>query len=196
MSEFPTSQNAPLEQWLARQRRRRIEPHVRGQRVLDFGCGVHAWNALSIRDICQRVDGVDRSLPESRAVGDIRLYQELGEIVDSTYDVIIALAVFEHIKPLQLRELLQTFHGLTHSDSRIIGTVPSPRSRRVLEFLSYRLGLIDRSQIEDHKVYYDDLWLHEITEGTGWRLSRYQRFQFGMNGFFQLTRTLSTSQAI
>jgi hypothetical protein len=184
----PTTQNAPLERLLARQRCKHVQPHVKGKRVLDFGCGVNAWNAIEIQHICTHVDGVDRSLPSTLTTNGINLYKEIDEIIGSTYDVIIALAVFEHIKPLQLRDILTNLVNLTHAESSIIGTVPSPRSRRVLEFLSYRLGMIDRSQIEDHKVYYDDLWLREITEGTGWRLHQYKRFQLGMNGFFWLRR--------
>jgi hypothetical protein len=50
------------------------------------------------------------------------------------------------------------------------------------------MGLIDRSQIEDHKVYYDEKWLGEIVDGTGWKLESYRSFQLGMNGFFKLKR--------
>jgi cyclopropane fatty-acyl-phospholipid synthase-like methyltransferase len=189
MTETKTSQDAPLERFLARQRCNRIQPYVHGKRVLDFGCGVKAWNAIAIQDSCLRVDGVDRSLQQSGMINAISLYQELSEIQETTYDVIMALAVFEHIKPLQLRGLLHSFHRLSHEQTMIIGTVPSRRSRRVLELLSYKLKLIDRTQIEDHKVYYDDLWMGEIVEGTGWQLSQYKSFQLGMNCFFELRKS-------
>lgn len=184
-----TSQKAPLERFLARQRCNRVFPYVKDKFVLDFGCGTNAWNAIAIQQACQKVDGVDRSLEKSTTLEGIHLYQDLAMVQGSIYDVILALAVFEHIKPLQLREILASFHNLTHSQSVIVGTVPSRRSRRILEFLSYNLNLIDRSQIEDHKVYYDDLWMREIIEDTGWELSQFQSFQFGMNCFFALRKS-------
>jgi len=189
MMPAKTSQKAHLERFLARQRCNVISPYVHAKRVVDFGCGTNAWNAIAIQNVCQKVDGVDRSLEKATILNGINLYPNIGEIQGNTYDVVIALAVFEHIKPLQLREVLASFHGLTHDQSIVIGTVPSRRSRRVLELMSYRLNLIDRSQIEDHKVYYDDLWMSEIIEDTGWRLSQYRPFQLGMNCFFEMGKS-------
>ncbi|MFZ4396987.1 MAG: class I SAM-dependent methyltransferase [Kiritimatiellia bacterium] len=193
MNALPTSQNAPLEEFLARRRRRQIEPFVRGKAVLDFGCGVNAWNSVAIQPICKRVEGVDRSLPAATMTHGIRLFQNLNEIKNSIYDVILALAVFEHIRPLQLRDILRQLIDLTHPASLLVGTVPSPGSRKLLEFLSFRMGLIDRTQIQDHKVYYDDLWLREMVDGTGWQLTCYKPIQFGLNGFFKLQRHASIS---
>lgn len=61
-----------------------------GKRVLDFGCGVNAWNAISIQNLCLSVDGVDRSLPQSGRIHNINLYQNLDEIQSVNYNVIIA----------------------------------------------------------------------------------------------------------
>jgi hypothetical protein len=54
--------------------------------------------------------------------------------------------------------------------------------------LSFKLGLIDPSQIRDHKVYYDDLWLKEILGETAWSLSFYKTFQLGLNSLVVLSR--------
>jgi cyclopropane fatty-acyl-phospholipid synthase-like methyltransferase len=189
MTEAKTTQKAPLERFLAQQRCKRVRPYVLGKRVLDFGCGVNAWNAISIQNICLSVDGVDRSLHQSGRIHNINLYQDLDEIQAVKYDVIMALAVFEHIKPLQLRSVLESLHRFSHDNTIIIGTVPSRRSRQVLEVLSYKLKLIDRSQIEDHKVYYDDLWMREIVDDTGWTLQTFKTFQLGMNCFFELRKS-------
>ena len=59
----------------------------------------------------------------------------------------------------------------------------------LLEFLSLRLGLINKSQITDQKVYHNDLKLQEITEGTGQQMSFYKKFQPGMNRLFILRRS-------
>ena len=65
-----------------------------------------------------------------------------------------------------------------------------------LEFLSYKLRLIDPSQIKDHEVYYNKTMLENALQGTGWKLDFYKRFQFGMNSFFQLKKTNSASTKV
>jgi hypothetical protein len=189
MASVPTSQQAPLERFLASQRTKQIKPYIKGKDVLDFGCGRRAWNAVAIQQQCRSIAGVDPSLENNKEIMGIPLYRDLSEGAIGTYDVILALAVFEHIRPLELRTLLVDFLRITHSESTIIGTVPTPFSRPILELLSYRFGLIDSSQIKDHKVYYDDLWLREILDGTGWRLDRYSTFQMGMNSRFLIVRS-------
>ena len=37
----------------------------------------------------------------------------------------------------------------------LVLTVPSWRAKPVLEFLSFRLGIVSRAEIEDHKRYFD-----------------------------------------
>ena len=99
------------------------------------------------------------------------------------------MAVFEHIPPFQLVDVLVALDRVSTPDALILGTVPTPSARPVLEFLSFKLGLIDPSQISDHWVYYDDLWLKEIVALSPWRVKSYQRFQFGMNSQFILGKT-------
>ncbi len=64
--------------------------------------------------------------------------------------------------------------------------MPTLLARPVLEMLSYHLRLIDASQIRNHMVYYDNLWLPEILSDTPWQLQCYHTFQLGMNSFFML----------
>ena len=104
------------------------------------------------------------------------------------FDVITMLAVIEHIKPLEFRSLLNEFVDYTMPESRIIATIPTTKSRPILEFLSYRLNLIDQSQIRDHKVYYDDLWINEIVDKTPWKISFYKTFQMGLNSLVVFSR--------
>jgi hypothetical protein len=96
--------------------------------------------------------------------------------------------VFEHIPPLDLVNVLHHLAKISTPDAIIVGTVPTPLARPVLEFLSFKLGLIDSSQINDHWVYYDDLWLKEILALTPWRMQSYKLFQLGLNSEFILSK--------
>lgn len=184
---MPTTQNAPLERFLARQRTRRVRSLVAGHVVLDFGCGANAWAARTLQPLCKRIDGLEPTLPAGSVHG-IQVVPSLEQLHQHNYEVVIALAVFEHLHPPVLQQVLHQLHSITTADAVIAGTVPTPLARPVLELLSYRLGLIDPSQIRDHKVYYDDLWLAEVLKRTPWELEHYQHFQLGMNSFFTLRK--------
>jgi hypothetical protein len=184
-----TTQRAPIEPLLAHLRSRRARPWVRGRRVLDFGCGASLWNLRAIQSIALERIGFDRlfwgNQPE-RTPDGILLVGSLADVEGLGVDCIVALACFEHLEPAALVQVLSQLLTLTEPEAILFGTVPTPHSKPVLEFLSYRLGLIDRSQIEDHQVYYDRDRLSEVVAEGGWHLTRYGRFQLGMNSWFTL----------
>lgn len=133
--------------------------------------------------------GVDQSLElEESQVDGIKLFKHLHSLRNQIFDVILMLAVIEHIRPFDFRDLLNEFLDITDDHGVIVATIPTTKSRPVLEFLSYGLGLIDPSQIRDQKVYYDDLWLSEVLAETAWKLSFYKTFQFGLNSLVVLSR--------
>jgi hypothetical protein len=182
-----TTQKAPLERFLARQRTKRVLPHARGRVVLDFGCGAQAWAARELRPYCRRIDGVEPTVAPGDLYG-VRIVNRLDQLQQCDYEVVIALAVFEHLYPKDLQQILLQIDACTVPQAKVIGTVPTPPARPVLELLSYRLGLIDASQIRDHKVYYDDLWLTAILRDTPWQMQCYQTFQIGLNSAFVLNK--------
>jgi SAM-dependent methyltransferase len=184
-----TTQSAPLERLLAAVRASRLRDYISQKRVLDFGCGRHAWAARSIKTQATLVHGVDASLDKPEIfLDDVLLVQSIGQLPRADYQVIAALAVFEHIPPFDLVNVLHHFAKISTPDAIIVGTVPTPLARPVLEFLSFKLGLIDSSQINDHWVYYDDLWLKEIVALTQWKVQSYKLFQLGLNSEFVLAR--------
>ena len=69
-STCSTTQEAPLERLLSRFRSSRVGAAAVGQRVLDFGCGKHGWNALRIAGKSQLVDGVDASLSAKKTINN------------------------------------------------------------------------------------------------------------------------------
>jgi hypothetical protein len=160
---------------------------VQGRTVLDFGCGAQAWTAREIQPLCRRIDGVEPTVAAGMVNG-IQVVNHLDAVHHRDYEVVISLAVFEHLHPMDLQRVLHQLNPITVPEALIVGTVPTPMARPVLELLSYRLRLIDSSQIRDHKVYYDDLWLHEILNETPWQLKRYRTFQLGMNSFFVMQK--------
>ena len=184
-----TTQNAPLEKLLSYFRYKRTIEFIKNKKVLDFGCGISNWNAKFIGKYPNFIHGVDSSLSEfDRENSLIEIHKDIKELPVSDYEVVLSMAVFEHINPFHLIQILDQIHGKTSKNAIIFGTTPTPLSRPILEFLSYRLKLIDKSQIKDHKVYYDDFWLRSILTKTSWKIRSYKTFQFGLNSEFILCK--------
>jgi hypothetical protein len=192
-----TTQFAPLERLLANLRTRKIQKYVLGKGVLDFGCGSFLRALRSIdgkAKVRYGIDAVFKSYPQIQNRDGIFVAGSFTQIRESLranghqIDCVISLACFEHLERIEFKGVLQELYGITEPDAVIVGTVPTPAARPVLEFLSYRLGLIDPSQIMDHKVYYDSASFSEALEATGWELVKYRKFQLGMNSFFELKK--------
>jgi len=179
-----TTQKAFLEKFLAKQRSKQILPFVKGKNVLDFGCGLDAWNANLIYSHCKNVVGIEQNQTVSIKVGKVNVFPSLNDMPHIKFDVVLALAVFEHIDPFALINILNQLSHFCSKDALLIGTAPTPRARPILEFLSFKLNLIDPTQTKDHKVYYDDLWLKTLTNRSRWTLISYKKFQLGCNARF------------
>jgi ubiquinone/menaquinone biosynthesis C-methylase UbiE len=108
---------------------------------------------------------------------------------DGSFDVVTLMAVLEHLeKPLEiLREIRRVLKKAEAADRHggiLVGTVPSKAAKPVLEFLSYKLKIVNEAEIRDHKRYFNKRDLAEIFTEAGFREVRHRYFQFGMNNFF------------
>lgn len=193
-----TTQKAPLERLLTQLRTRKIVPYVHAKAVLDFGCGRHLTTLRALQGRATARYGIDsafvkiKSHKTSDGIGVVGSFDDLRVMLktdNESIQCILSLACFEHLEPENCRHVLKELAAVAADDAILVGTVPTPPAKPVLEFLSYRLGLIDRSQIEDHKIYYDQKTLSDMITGTGWKMAEYRKFQFGMNSFFRLGRT-------
>ncbi len=186
-----TTQSAPLEGLLTHLRTLKVKPHVVGRNVLDFGCGRTLKTLRALEGVAAQRSGVD-SCFLGRPLEKMDGIQVAGSIESfaSTppFDRVIALACFEHLEKGEFVGVLKALSKITTQDAWICGTVPTPPSKPVLEFLSYKLKLIDESQIRDHKIYYDRAHLAETVAHGGWKLEKYSRFQLGLNSFFILAK--------
>ena len=181
-----TSQNAPLEYFLTQMRTKKILPWVKDKRVLDFGCGLHYSTLKAMGPHCQSAVGFDISFPKDLIVTKegFRLVKSLDLCGSEKFDCVTSLACFEHLTSEELIDNLHKLADITTRDAHIVGTVPSPSAKPVLEFLSYKLHLIDESQSRDHKVYYDRISLGAVLSKSPWYIAEYSTFQFGFNSLF------------
>ena len=189
-----------LEPILRRLRLRQVAPYVRRYpncRLLDIGCG---WNATLLRaleSIIQSGVGIDFKAPKLRTSKLTTIESRLDvrlPFADSSFDFVTMLAVLEHLdRPI---EILNECCRVLRPGGGLLLTVPSTCAKPVLEFLAFRLGIVSRSEIEDHKRYFDkksleDLF-HGIAEFSGFS---HAYFQAGLNNRVFVVRSAQAANS-
>ena len=152
---------------LAVRRMARLE----GARFGDFGCGFEARFARSVLPLVDSAVLVDIALsdevarlPRVTAI-EGRVESVLAELPDESLDVIACLSVLEHLwRP---EEVIAECHRLLAPGGTLLINVPSWFGKRILEFMSFRLDILPRDEMDDHKHYFAsrDLWPMLVSAG-------------------------------
>ena len=172
-----------LEPYLRRLRIKKIERFIeKSDDVLDIGCGREALFLKTISDKINSGIGIDFKAEEFNEVNlEVRKlsFTDTLEFKDNTFDKVFMLAVLEHLQ--HPYDLLKEVHRVLRDDGNLVMTVPSNLARPVLEFLSYRLNIVSRAEIMDHKKYYNRQSLKRLANSTGFFMSYHDYFEFFMN---------------
>jgi ubiquinone/menaquinone biosynthesis C-methylase UbiE len=97
------------------------------------------------------------------------------------FDVVTMTAVLEHLD--NPGEVLTECYRVLRPGGRLLLTTPSPLAKPVLEFLAFRLGLISRREITDHKYYFSKRELRQLLGDIGFATPVVRYWQLGFNLF-------------
>jgi len=174
-----------LESFIRHLRYRAIKKHIqKDSKVLDLGCGYNGWLLARISPIIKKGVGYDLSVSNKKTFNNIKLKK--GKIdkkiqePKNSYDLVIALAVLEHThNPEKL--VTEAFRTLKPGGKLII-TTPSESAKPILEILAFKLRLLSKKEIEDHKQYFNKTSLRKLLCDTGFRNRKVDLGTF-MSGF-------------
>lgn len=158
-----------------------------GGRVLDVGCGKEFNYLNMIKDKVAFGYGLDKAIDNYRN-DNIELIQfdfDRDEAFrfpipnNSAIDQVFILAVIEHVN--YPKEVIRSVYDCLCEGGEMVLTTPTPLSKPILEFLSYRLKLIDDVQIRDHKNYFSKYELMEMVGEAGFKNMKHAYFGMHFN---------------
>ncbi len=154
-----------FERFLATQRSKKADglipsTHRKG-RILDIGCG--AFPFFLINTGFSEKYGLDKFVDEnyakrllSQKIALINYDVEMEDRMpfDSEYfDVVVMLAVFEHIQPKLIVKMLREIHRILKPNGMYVMTTPSARAHGLLTFMA-RLRMVSPVLFNEHKDAY------------------------------------------
>lgn len=154
--------------------------------AVDLGSGYRAplLRSLLKEGGVERGHAVDLSLDQSifsdRLSGSEHdLNTDIIALKDDAADLVISLAIIEHLTD-PVHHVKEAFR-LLRPGKKLVLTTPSPYGKPLLEFLAYRLGVIDEAEIRDHKHYFHKKEIEELLVLAGFKGVNVRYFLFGLN---------------
>jgi SAM-dependent methyltransferase len=104
-------------------------------------------------------------------------------ILNTKVDIVFSTAIIEHLHNPEL--YIKTIYDTLNEKWFFILTTPTIYSKPILEFLAYNLKLIDKTEILDHKKYYEYKTLIHLLSKSWFdtKKIRHKYFQFFMNNY-------------
>ncbi|MBN1638768.1 MAG: class I SAM-dependent methyltransferase [Ignavibacteriales bacterium] len=110
-------------------------------------------------------------------------------VKSNSKDYAIAAAFIEHIN--NPKEILHEMIRVIKPGGKVIITTPTPRAKNILEFLSHKLKLISRREIQEHKNYFNKKSLIKLLPENKAKQNTYHKyFELGLNNLLVIEKRL------
>jgi len=158
--------------------------------LCDLGCGPEAYLLNLLKKNLKRGIGIDKKAKEEK-IGNLEIInfniQKRVPLPDQSVDYLTMLAALEHF--IYPREVLRECWRVLKNGGYLIITIPAPISDLFLNFMAYKLKIIDKTEVSDHKYYFSLLQLKNILIQEGFEMIKAKKFEFGFNIFILARKT-------
>lgn len=150
--------------------------------LCDIGCG---FNATFLQDISHHIKsgyGFDKKIQNCEFKNIIIKNLEISDNIpleNNSVDCVTLLAVVEHLD--DPKKIMKESYRILKKEGILLLTTPSPKSKPLLEFLSFRLHIVSPVEIRDHRQYFSNAELQELMGNIGFRHVVVSNFEFGLN---------------
>jgi len=184
--KYNNSFNA-LDKLIAKFREREIKKNIsfHNKNILDFGCGSSFEKLIKTYKNCQSITAIDRTGVDFKKENfyfynyedDLEILKK--KIIHQRFDIIILTAVIEHLEKPEL--ILNILKERLNKDGILFLTAPSWKSKPILEFLGYKLNIINADLVKEHKRYYDLEEYKKLSKLVSMNIKKFYFFQLGLN---------------
>ena len=176
-----------LDKLIAKLRQREMKKNIslKNKNILDFGCGSNFKKLISVYKDCQSITAIDRTGSDFKIKNfyfynyqdDLNILEK--KIMHQKFDAVILSAVIEHLDKPEL--VLNILKKRLSDDGIIFLTAPSWASKPILEFLGYKLNIINADLVREHKRYYDLDEYKKLSKLIKMDIKKFYFFQLGLN---------------
>lgn len=160
-----------------------------GISVVDVGCGRKADFLKQNQKIIKEGIGFDFRIDDTKEKNITLINnRELKAfpIEDGTIDRVFLNAVLEHLEdPINV---LSDCKRILKKNGSIVMTTPTRMAKPILEFMAFKLHIINEEEILEHKHYYSRNDIILLGKKLGMELTRYSYFEMGLNSIIVLTK--------
>jgi 2-polyprenyl-3-methyl-5-hydroxy-6-metoxy-1,4-benzoquinol methylase len=156
-----------------------------GKKIIDFGCGSNFQNITKKYSKASRAVLIDLYGDDfiKNNIKFINYNKDLNkidiELKNEKFDIIILAAVIEHLdNPAVIIKFLKKF---LNKSGYFLLTAPSIYSKPILEFMAFKLHLINEDLVREHKRYYNKDQYINLAKETESNLINFKFFLLGMN---------------
>lgn len=152
--------------------------------VCDIGCGNPPYFLRRISGLIKQGIGLDEEVENHK---DSKLEFKRFKISETlplekeSCEAMTMMAVLEHLSYPQ--EILNECLRCLRKRGKLIITTPTPSAKPILEFLAFKLRLIDGKKITDHKNYFEPERLKKMLVEAGFKEKniKHHFFEFRLN---------------
>lgn len=137
-------------------RQKKVIEHIHeGSVVCDIGCGCDAGFLKKISGTIKNGVGLDKEVNNFKNANlELKKIKVLDKIPlnNETFDVVTMIAIVEHFDNVQ--KIFNEVFRILKCGGKLIITTPTPLAKPLLDFLSFKIGIVDPNEIRDHKNYF------------------------------------------
>ncbi len=181
-----------LEGLLRKLRYKKVSKYVKKEGfLLDIGCGSDFIFLKMNMDKIKFGYGVDKRAGNLNFKNikiielNLDVHQDIP-IESDSIDQIFMLATFEHLAYPE--KILNELRRLLKNGGEIFLTTPTKLAKPILEFLAYKIGLVDKEGVKDHKHYFSKSEIEAMFKRAGFEMAKHKYFEFGLNQFLILRK--------
>lgn len=134
--------------------------------------------------------GIDPLIQESPNTKDLKIVKsplkKKISLPSNSVDYVVGFAFLEHIDYPE--DMISESLRILKKNGKAIFTTPTFRAQKLLEFLAFKLGIISKREILEHRQYFNEQKLYDLVKNHDKTKVKHIYFEMGLNNLLIITK--------